>query len=226
MTAATASRIIAVHQARPADGPPGLSDAGWRAAEEVEIGLVPTPLESQPSAYVQRAWAGRKHGATPSVRAAAAVTGGVIHVRLRWKALNPRPAITDNTVFADACALMFPLDGVGADLTTMGAPARPVQAWHWRAGTPTPFVLRATGLGTAARQSAPHGVTAEAAWSADEWTVVFRRALAEPGVPFAAGAAVPIGIAVWQGALEERAGIASHTPAWLSLELPAQDRRP
>ena len=221
MTATTVSRIVAARFVASKDGPPGTHDARWKAAQEVEVPLEPTPLGAQPSAYVQAAWADRKHGATPSARAAAAVVDGVLHVRLRWTALNPRPAITDNNVFADACALLFPMDGEAAELTTMGDAARPVQAWHWRAGTAIPFVLRATGIGTATRQTTPHGVTVESAWGADEWTVVFSRAIAEAGVPIRSGGAVPMGIAVWQGALEERAGLASHTPAWLTLELPA-----
>lgn len=221
MTAVTASRIVGARIAPTKDGPLGPLSAGWGAAVEVEVPLEPTPLEVQPSAYVRTAWADRKHGVTPSVRAAAAVAGGVLHVRLRWKALNPRPAITDNNVFADACAVLFPLDGKGAELATMGDAAHPVQAWHWRAGTAIPFVIQATGLGTVTRQAPPHGVSVEATWNADEWSVVFSRPLEEQGVPIRGGATVPIGIAVWQGALEERAGLKSHTPGWLTLEVPA-----
>jgi len=219
MTAATAVRIVGARLGEDS-GPVGPHGPAWETAQESVIALEPTPLQAQPSAYVQTAWAQRKHGGTPSVRAAAAVTGGVLHVRLRWNAPDPRPAITDNNVFADSCALLFPLDGRDADLTTMGDVARPVQAWHWRAGTAIPFVLRASGLGTTARQATPHGVSAEGLWGAGEWTVVFSRPLDVDGVPLRPGAAVPVGIAVWQGAAEERAGLASHTPAWLTLELP------
>ena len=218
MTAPAAERIVAVQTSGGLPGSFGPRGAGWEAAQEVEVPLAPTPLEAQPSAYVREAWAARKHGATPSVRAAAAVCDGVAHVRLRWAALNPRPAITDNNVFADACAVMFPLDGRAAVLATMGDPARPVEAWHWRAGTADAFVLRGTGLGTTTRQALPHGVSVEAAWNAGEWAVVFSRGVEADGVPLAAGR-VPVAFAVWQGAVEERAGLASHTPEWLTLQL-------
>lgn len=215
MTAETSSRIAA---ARPADhdaGSFGPFGSGWAAAEAVEAALQPTPLDAQPSAYVQTAWANRRHGVTPSARVAAAVAGGVLRVRVQWAASSPRPAITDNNVFADACALLFPLDGKQAELMTMGDADHPVRAWHWRAGTPDPFVLTATGLGTTSRQAMPHGVTVEAEWHAGEWAVVFSGALEAAGA-----SSVPMGVAIWQGAAEERGGLAAHTPAWITLELP------
>lgn len=221
MSTLVSSTLVAARIQPGRNGSRDLQGDIWDAAEELEVPLEPTPLEAQPSAYVRTAWANRKHGATPSARAAAAVADGVLHVRLRWAALNPRPAITDNNVFADACALLFPLDGEFAELATMGDPAHPVQAWHWRAGTAVPFVVEATGLATSTRLPNPHPVGVEAAWNGGEWRVVFSRPLAEAGVPLQAGMAVPVGIAIWQGALEERGGLASHTPRWLALELPA-----
>jgi hypothetical protein len=49
--------------------------------------------------------------------------------------------------------------------------------------------------------------------------VHFSRPLAGDGVPLQRGETVPLGVAVWQGALGERAGIKSHTPEWLGLRL-------
>ncbi|MGB4864169.1 MAG: ethylbenzene dehydrogenase-related protein [Tepidiformaceae bacterium] len=221
MSTVVASSVVAVRIAPSKNGSLDPTVDPWHAAQEIEAPLEPTPLEAQPSAYVRTAWADRKHGATPSVRAAAAVADGVLHVRLRWAALNPRPAITDNNVFADACALLFPLDGMTAELSTMGDEAHPVQAWHWRAGTAVPFVVEATGLATTTRLPNPQAVSVEAVWNGGEWSVVLSRALDAPGVPLRPGTSVPLGIAIWQGALEERAGLASHTPRWLALELPA-----
>ncbi len=220
MTTATSTRLIARPLPPHDGGVLGPHGAGWAATEEVEVTLEPTPLDAQPSAYVQVAWADRRHGVTPSARVAAAVTGGVLRVRIRWAALNPRPAITDNNVYADACALMFPLNGESAELATMGDAQRPVRAWHWRAGTAIPFVVTATGLGTTEREKAPHTVTVESAWHNDEWCVVFSGPLDGAGSPSRPGRQVPMAVAIWQGAVEERGGIASHTPAWLTLELP------
>lgn len=219
MSTNTAIRVVA------GKAPGGARDSlaphgpGWTALE-VEVPLQPTSLEAQPSAYVQTAWANRTWGVTPSVRVAASVTAGLLRVRLRWAALNPRNAITDNNIFADACAVMFPFDGRDAELATMGDEARPVRAWHWRAGTPEPFVLKATGLGTTERQPAADWLTVDPAWSAGEWAVVFTAELRATSEWLQAGATVPMALATWQGAAEERGGLASHTPSWLSLELP------
>jgi DMSO reductase family type II enzyme heme b subunit len=223
VSAATTQRILAVALAPGLDGSHGPNGPGWEAVPEIEVPLEPTQLAAQPSAYVQAAWADRRHGVTPAVRVAATLAGGVLRVRLRWQAIDPRPAITDNNVYADGCALLFPLDGREARLETMGDPMHPVQAWHWRAGTAVPFVVTATGVGTTVRQATPHCVSAEASWNAGGWNVVFSRALDDAGVPLQASA-VPVGIAIWQGAAQERAGLASHTPAWLELQLPAGRR--
>ncbi|HEX6030421.1 MAG TPA: ethylbenzene dehydrogenase-related protein [Tepidiformaceae bacterium] len=192
--------------------------AGWDAVAETSVALQPTPLEAQPSAYVRKTWERRPYGQIATVGVKAAVAGGALHIRLRWLAPEPRHAITDNDVFADACGVLFPLNGKDAELSTMGDEARPVEAWHWRAGTMEPFVLTAAGLGTTSRTAA-HGVTVSAAWDKSQWSVAFRRALDAPGAPLSAGTSVPMGIAVWRGSLSERAGIKSHTPDWIALEL-------
>lgn len=218
MTAPTQLRIVANASARPGTELLAPGGAAWRGIAETSVPLAPTPLAAQPSAYVQAARAGRPHGGVGTLAVAAAVADGALYLRLRWACPNPRPAITDNNVFADACAVMFPLDGLTAELATMGSPTAPVQAWHWRAGTAQPFVLTAEGLGTTTRL-AHHPVTVAAEWARDAWSVVFRRALDGQGVPLWSGKTVPAAFAVWQGANEERAGLASHTPAWTELQI-------
>lgn len=218
MTAPTQIKIVA-REFRPAGlellAPGG---AAWDEITEIRVPLSPTPLDAQPSAYVRASWARHAHGTLASVNVAAATSEGALYLRLRWHAESPRAAITDNDSFADACAIMFPLRGDDAPLATMGSPDRPVQAWHWRAGTEAPFVVTASGLGTVTRM--PHQpVTVAAEWARDRWSVVFRRSFDAVGVPLKLGAVVPAAFAVWQGWNAERAGLASHTPAWLALDL-------
>lgn len=209
-------------EAAVSPGGGGLGSAAGRAWDEVpelSVDLVPTDLEAQPSVYVQKAWEGRPYGEGRTVRVQAALSGSDLFVRLRWAAGDPRPAITDNNVFPDACGVLFPLDGSNAELSTMGSEDWPVQAWHWRAGTADPFVVVARGLGTAERQ-ATHAVTADASHNGEEWRVVFSRALDAKGVPLARGSAVPVGFAVWSGANNERAGLKAHSPEWVELRIP------
>lgn len=218
MTAVQAVRVTAASLPAASDlGPMG---SGWKTAAEQQLGLQPTPLDSQPSAYVRAAWAEKAHGSLSTAGISAAVAGGSLHIRLRWLAPDQRPAITDNNVFADAAAVLFPLNGVEAELATMGDERRPVQAWHWRAGTGKAFVLTANGLGTGTRLT-HHPVEAAAEWDKGQWNVVFSRPLSEAGVPLTAGGTIPVGVAIWCGAAGERAGLKSHTPAWLTLVLPA-----
>ncbi len=219
MTAGTLTSVTASRLAEA--GPQLLAPAGapWKSVSETIVSLAPTPLDAQPSAYVRASWADRAHGTLASAGLSAVVAGDALYLRLRWAAAEPRLAITDNDTYADACAMLFPLDGKAAELSTMGDERRPVQAWHWRAGTALPFVITATGLGTVTRLP-DHPVSVGAAWESGSWSVIFRRSLQEAGVPLSAGGSIPLGIAVWSGANNERAGLKAHTPAWLTLNLP------
>ncbi len=218
MTTPTQLRITAGHTTWPGLELLAPRGSAWDRLPETRLRLSPTPLDAQPSAYVRVSRAERPYGTLPAVDVAAAVTDGALYLRLRWQEALPHPAITDNDVFADACAIMFPRDGIDADLQTMGSPERPVEAWHWRAGTELPFVLNATGLGTATRL-AHHALTAAAEWQSGQWSVVFRRVLDGPGVPLKPATIVPAAFAVWQGWNAERAGLASCTLEWAALEI-------
>ena len=219
MTAGTLLQVTAQPHAGPSAQLLAPAGAAWQGVSETAVSLVPTPLDAQPSAYVRSSWAGRPYGTLATAGVSAVVSGGALYIRLRWSAAEPRQAITDNNTYADACAALFPLDGREAELSAMGDERHPVQAWHWRAGTALPFVITATGLGTTTRIP-NHPVSVGAAWENGSWSVVFRRDLNEQGVPLAAGRSVPMGVAVWSGANNERAGIKAHTPDWLTLELP------
>jgi len=219
MTAKTATSITAQRVTASSKDLLVPGSKAWQGVAETAVSLSPTPLDAQPSAYVRASWANRPHGKLGTVNVAAVVADDALFIRLRWDAAEACQSITDNNVYADACAVLFPADGKGAELATMGDEKRPVQAWHWRAGTVLPFVVTASGLGTAERAKS-HPVSVGAAWEGGVWTVAFRRELGEKGVPLAAGGSVPIGLAVWQGANNERAGIKSHTADWLTLDLP------
>lgn len=220
MTAAQAPQVRAVSLAGDAAASRfSPSGSAWDGLAETEVQLQPTPLDRQPSAYVQTAWAGKVYGTLSTAGLTVAVAGSTLHLRLRWLAPDPKTGITDNDVFADAAAVLFPLNGVDAPLETMGDAQRPVQAWHWRAGTSQPFVVSASGLGTVTRLPR-HSVEASADWANGQWTAVFSRPLVADGVKFPPGTSVPCGIAVWCGARGERAGLKSHTAGWITLALP------
>lgn len=191
----------------------------WGRAAEAVVAVEPTPLDRQPSAYVQVSWRDRPRGAIGEVRVrAASGEGGGLAVRLDWVARRPSRLISDVNVYPDACALLFPADGREAEFGTMGSPEQPVQGWHWRAGTDVPFVVTATGIGTVERAK-EHPVEARARWSEGRWQVVLAGPLGAEGIPLRKGSGLPVAFAVWSGAARERAGLKSFSPQPCELRL-------
>ena len=152
------------------------------------------------------------------LRVRATASTSVLAVRLDWKAVRPQRSISDLNVYPDACAVMFPADGREAEFATMGSPTQPVRAWHWRAGTDVPFVVTATGIGTAERV-VEHQVQGRAGWADGRWRVVLARPLQADGVPLTGVSSVPVAFAVWSGAVRERAGLKSFSSQPCELRL-------
>jgi DMSO reductase family type II enzyme heme b subunit len=203
MTAVTAKRVPGTAKSLLSPSAPG-----WKSAPEVSLDLKPTPLEAQPSAYIQAAWKGRRRAKVGPVAMKAIAVDGQLLVRLQWAAATPHQKINDNDVYADACALLFPSNGEDAEISTMGSPDKPVTAWYWRAGAEAPFLATAQGLGTVTREK-QNGLQATGEWSSGQWQVV----LAGPAP------ARKVGVAVWSGAADDRAGLKSHTPSWVDLQI-------
>jgi len=188
------------------------ADAGeWGRAAEAVVPVGPTPLDRQPSAYVQVAWRDRPRSGIGEVRVRAAAVSGGVAVRLEWAVLRPSRLISDVNVYPDACAVLFPADGREAEFGTMGSASHPVQGWHWRAGTDLPFAVRATGIGTVERAK-EHPVQGRARWSEGCWQVVLAGPLGDGGMPLRKDRALPVAFAVWSGAARERAGLKSYSP--------------
>ena len=190
----------------------------WGHAEEAVVPVAPTPLDRQPSAYVQVSWRDRPRGAIGEVRVRAAAGTGGVAVRLEWAVLRPSRMISDINVYPDACAMLFPADGREAEFGTMGSPEHPVQGWHWRAGTDLPFAVTATGIGTVERAK-EHPVQGRARWTEGRWQVVLAGPLGAEGMPLRKASALPVAFAVWSGAARERAGLKSYSPQPCELRL-------
>ncbi|MFQ5381204.1 MAG: ethylbenzene dehydrogenase-related protein [Dehalococcoidia bacterium] len=210
---------------RAGAGAAALSDplaAGWDALPASTLPLEPTPLDAQPSAYVRRSWEDRSHGAARQVSVSAATVGERLLVRLRWETAAPVRAPADINQYPDACAVLFPLDGTKAEIDTMGSEEQPVCGWHWRAGSAEAFAVTAQGLGTVERLKG-HDLEATGEWSGGAWHVTLAGPLGGSTPPISREAALPIGVAVWTGAGDERAGLKAHTPTWHSLSIGAEE---
>lgn len=181
------------------------------------VKLQPAPLDAQPSAYVQVTWRDKVYGQVPEVLVHCVQASGATLVRMEWACESPRFNITDNDVFADACALLVPANGHAAPLATMGSETEPVVAWHWRAGAETAFVADGTGVGTLTRR-AKHDLTATAEWRSGRWAVVFSHPAGTNGHAPALSTDGLVAFAVWTGANQERGPLASCSPAWSRIQ--------
>lgn len=190
----------------------------WSRSEGADVDLVPTPLEKQPAAYVRAAWAQKPRGGASTLGVRTLTNSKVLAIRMEWECARPQRGVTDYNQFPDACAILFPADGKTLEHDTMGSPAHPVEAWHWRAGTDEPFVVEATGIGTTQRQE-DHSVVVSAEWVDGRWRVVFARPLDADGVKLKQGAKIPIAFAVWSGVLSERAGLKSYSAQPLKISV-------
>jgi DMSO reductase family type II enzyme heme b subunit len=106
----------------------------------------------------------------------------------------------------------------------MGSESQPVNAWFWRADLGEAAEnLTAAGLGMVER-AANGQITTRSKWADGTWRVVFVRPLAidaqtQHTAQLEAGRSAKVAFAVWDGGLEERAGLKSFSQTWLDLEL-------
>lgn len=190
----------------------------WDEATGTAIPLTPTPLDQQPSAYIQTAWADRDYGVVSEVLVQALVSEEVLALRLGWTCSHPNRLINDINVYADACAVLFPANVEHADLNTMGSPENPVFAWHWRAGSDQAFSVMAKGIGSVERAT-EHEVQSRSLWNDGRWQVVLARPLNANDISLSRAATLPMAFAVWSGAGSERAGLKSHSPEYCHIRL-------
>lgn len=177
------------------------------------ITLTAAPTAMQPGGYVPVAYADRTTALTPAANLEMVAVGQGWRVTLSWACATPvRNTINETDRFPDACALLAPL-APDAPWITMGAPDKPVEGFLWKADREQPFLIRADGLGTVVRSAPPQGTRVDATWNDGHWQVVFE-------IPEWAALAAQrqIAIAVWAGAQQERAGLKSVSPGWLTLE--------
>jgi DMSO reductase family type II enzyme heme b subunit len=176
----------------------------WASASADAVSLSPVPLDAQPNAYIQVAWANRPFGTTPEVSVAALADDERLYVRLEWDD-DPSP----NGEFADAAGLLL---GDG-NIASLGSAEQPLELWYWAEDRDEPLALLAAGPGVFSRNGGT-ALDATASLEGGRWRVV----LAGPRVSLTADNR--LGVAIWNGSNEERAGLAA-VSEWLSTETEA-----
>jgi len=179
--------------------------AVWRGVPSESVSLAPVPLAAQPTEYIRQAWANKAYGRTSEAMVAAASDGQRLYLRLEWED-DEKP----NGEFQDAVAGVFPADG-DAPLATLGDANKPLAVWYWEPGRAGPLNLTARGPGVFHKDNSA-ALSANGALNERRWSVVISG-------PAAAAKAGKVGVAVWNGSNEERAGLAAVSRDWLKLEL-------
>jgi len=179
--------------------------SGWSAVEGESVALVPVPLDAQPTEYIRVKWAGLTYGNVKEANVAAATDGAHLYVRLEWA-----DSETPNGEFADAAAVYFPSAG-DAPAATIGSAGAPANLWYWQANLADAKSLVASGPGVF-RPRGSNGVGASSSNEGGRWAVVLSGDLAD------AKSGGKLGVAVWDGSNEERAGIGAVTASWITLE--------
>ena len=182
--------------------------AGWSEVSAERVALQPAPLDAQPTEYIRTKWADLPYGTVAGVDVATATDGQALFVRLEWD-----DSETPNGEFPDAAAVYFPADA-GAAAGTFGSTEQAVDLWYWQSNLEAARSLVGRGPGV----FTPNGseVSASAALDGGRWSVVLSGPLAD--------APSSIGVAVWDGSNEERAGLGAVTPEWVALELGASGK--
>jgi len=194
----------------------------WDGVRASELTLQPTPITAQPSLYVQEKWKETPYGVTRRLAVRAAHNGERLYFHLSWPDETNDEAIHDTDQFADAAAVLFPVNG-DAPLQSMGSPQAPVNAWYWRPDLEQPLSITAQGTGTTSRTQDPE-LSASGIHSRGAWRVVIRRRLDSPQPEYVSlqpGAPGKVGFAVWQGSNQERGGLKAVTLDWQQLEIEA-----
>lgn len=212
------NRLLSVRVNEACEDPRGIDCALWEQLPKVSVPLAPVPLEAQPNEYIRTAWAGRRYGLLKEVQATAARFCGRLSVCLEWPGSAER-----YDEFPDGAGIYFPASGEGCRPMRIGSPADPSRLWLWRdrvavrGSEPTVRAVLAIGAGAfrpiAAPSTGPAAIDEVTAASADAGGM--RRVVISGDERFAGAARM--GVVIWQGANEERAGLASVTHEWATL---------
>jgi len=186
-----------------------------------QIGLMPTPLQMQPTEYIRASWESRKYGQTPKLEVASVHDGEMWALHASWHGNSPTPggSVDPLSIFPDAFAIALPVRN-NPVLALMGSKDAPIHYLRWSADKKELVSMLATGIGL----SLPGPElkrSAQAVMQGTAWHVVIARTLGEGKdvAPLAAGKKTAVGFALWRGSNEERAGIKAFSIDWTELAL-------
>jgi DMSO reductase family type II enzyme heme b subunit len=189
-----------IHSTRPRAELTDVSSGAWAEAKAETVSLDAIPIDDQPNRYIRAKWNDKPYGTVKSVAASACASADELFVRLEWA-----DDATPNGEFADAAAIVT---GSGS-AATLGDENQASNLWFWAAdrGAAERFVSNGPGV---FRRAAGDGLEANASLQEGTWRVVVSGPLADV-------ADDRIGLVVWNGSNEERAGLGA-VSGWITLE--------
>lgn len=177
------------------------------------IDLIAAPAGMQPGGYIAKAYRDAVLPNTKKGSIEVVAQGDGYRVTLEWNCPNPVYDATTNTnMFVDAAAVLAPAVK-DAPLFTMGAPEQALHGALWRADRKELHQIDSAGLGTVKRSTPPATWQVTSEWQSGAWRVVFDLA-PWPNLK----AQGQIAFAIWRGELQERGGLKSISPLWISLD--------
>ena len=194
----------------------------WARVPSEDVRMAGTRADLQPSNYVRTAWAGKAVGAVRLLKVRAAHNGKHVFFRLEWPDATENAGYANGSVFPDAAAVLFPLNG-GSPLDRMGSAAAPLNAWYWRASLPAGGGQNLIVRGFASEeQTAGRYIQTQALWDDGTWRLVLARPLevvSGETVRLAPGHPTSVAFAVWEGSSQERGGLHSYSREWRDLAI-------
>lgn len=213
LTVLAPARPKAVKALQAATAPDAADPNGtiWKKAPTLTV-----PLQTAPPVHPVISGV----ASTREVTAQAIKTPEVLFIRLSWRDEAENQVVDDPQHFLDAVAIQFPLDLKPTTSIMMGNPGGRVNIWYWKAGNRAQNLF-ADGFGTLT-PAAVQDVSGRSEYANGTWTAVLYRSLktaAEDGVQLDNVRQVPIALAIWEGANQERDGFKAVTMEWQNLRL-------
>jgi len=177
------------------------ASGAWTDLTAESASLSPVALDAQPNDYIKTAWADRAYGKTAAASATAQQSGDTVYIRLEWDGDG-----SPDGEFPDAAGVLL---GSGDSIGTLGSDDQPLKMWYWADGREEALSLTSKGPGVFSQ-------TGEDAVSASGVPNDGRRAVVIAG-PLAAVSGNQLGVVIWNGSNDERAGLAAVSD-WLALE--------
>lgn len=190
-----------------------LNSRFWKKVKPSQLTLDAAPLEMQPTAAIRDEWRDKPYGRVKNIKLSAAHNGVFIAFRLQWDDPEQDLTVRDNNLFVDAAAIML-ASVPDAPILLMGAPGKPVNALYWRADEgKTGRNVVAEGIGTS-RTVDTEMVVCNERWANKSWDLIMARPLQiktdQAVTQLSPGQETSYGIAIWDGAGGERAGIKAY----------------